>query len=579
MLLVLTTSLFSQEQPKHEKKTYKDAEGNFYYNRHQPLYLWISTSAIDNSNDILLKSESVPQYTNPMYLDTDGYNSLRISPAVDTVTKKAVYPTHDLRFEIQTDGTAPNTNSYFTGAKKYNSNGKIYYGKGLEIKLEAEDEISGVEKIYYSINGEDYKEYTSSFVFYDQNKNNTFKYYSTDNLGNAEKLHEKNFALDFTAPTTTKTINGETYGIVLAQDATILLKSEDDISGVKATYYIIDEGEPILYTKPIQAYSFMGGDHWLSFYAVDNVGNSSFGDVDETTNTNFSLNFVVDKTPPKLDFEIIGDKYDSKYTYVSRNSTFKISATDDNSGISFVKYSFNNKGFNIYEDEAKFADLQGYQTLKYFAKDVVGNKTRIYKRGVYLDNTSPTSYIDFEGPQFFHRDTLFLNNKTNVKLFANDNASGVKNLQYSITGTGFVNYENKFKIQNNGYQTIEFKAIDNVNNSEQVKKSVFFVDNEPPEIYVNFSIQPIRTEVKNGENYPVYPPYSKMYLSATDKNTGEEEIFFSINGGKKTKYISADNILKLKLITKEQFYTINVFAKDKLGNQKEKTVSFFISKK
>ncbi len=579
LLVLLSSNSFSQEQPRHEQKYFTDEDENFYYNRNQPMYIWISTSPTDTNEDVLLRSETTPQYVNPMYLDSDGYNSVRISPAVNNVTKKVDYPTHDLRFEIETDGVAPQTKQYFSNTKKYVANGKKYYGKGLEIKLISKDEVSGLDKIYYSLNGENYKSYTSIIEPYDENENISLKFCAVDNLGNMEEVREINFAMDLTAPIIIKNINGKTFGNVLSQDATISLETTDNMSGVKATYYIIDDGKSNLYTKPISAYAFMGGEHRLSFYAVDNVNNSSFGDLGENTNSNFSMNFTVDKTAPTVDFEIVGDQYKGNRLYVSNRTNFNITAKDNFSDIEFIKFSYNSEGYNIYEKESLFLDKKGLQTIKYYSQDVIENTSSVHKTTVYLDQTTASTYIDYGSPQFFHRDTLFINKETNIKLISSDSESGVKKTEYSIDNKGFASYGNSFKIPENGLHTIEFNTTDNVNNIEQTKKSIVFVDNEPPEIYINFSIQPIRQEAKNGQNYPVYPPYSKMYLSATDKKTGEEDIYYSINGSKLIKYYSADNIVKLKLISKEQFYTVKIVATDKLGNKNEKTVNFFIAKK
>lgn len=570
----------AQEQPKHEKKWIVDENGNLYYNKQQPVYFWISTSPTDNSGDVLLKSEETPQYTNPSYLDTDGYNSLRISPAVNNKTKKIDAPRHDMRFEINTDGTPPETKSTFSNADTHHKNNKTFYGKGLEIELFSDDEIAGVEKIYYSTNGENFKEYSGKIEPFDENENFVIKYYAVDKLGNTEKITEKTFGLDLTAPLTVKKINGEVHGNVLSQDATISLETSDNMSGVKATYFSIDNDKAQIYTQPISAYAFLGGEHTLSFYAVDNVGNSSFGDTGDNTNPEFSLNFTVDKSAPTLDFQIIGDEYEgSRTTYISDRSKFKITAKDDISEIDYIKFSYDAKGYEIYDSEKFFTKRDGYQTIKYYATDIIQNSSSVHKATVYMDRTAPISFVEYGEPQFFHRDTLFINKDTEISILANDSESGIKKKEYAIDGQNFSVYNNSFKIEKNGYHSIDFKTTDNVNNVEQTKNSYIVVDNQGPEIYVNFSIQPIRYETKNGKQFPVYPPYSKMYLAATDKNTGEEKIYFSINGGKEMKYSSADNIQRLKLLAKEQFYSIKITATDKLGNKNEKTIGFFIAEK
>ena len=578
-LLVFLSSVLSQEQKKHEKKYFADEEGDFYYNRSQPVYFWVSTSPTDNSKDVLLKSEKSPQYSNPLYFDQDGYNTLRSKYAVDTTTRKKTYPYHDVRFEIGTDGTPPVSTIKFMNANKYISNKKIYYGKNLETKLTSKDNLAGVEQIYYSINGANYKEYNDIIEFDEENSDLNLKFYAVDRTGNAEKVHEYNFAVDLSAPVVTQKIEGKLQGDILSQDATISLESEDNMSGVKKTYYSIDNGKPILYTKPISAYSFMGGNHKLKYYSIDNVNNNTLGNRSQQTQSEFAVNFTVDKSPPTVDIEFIGDTYKGNRFYVSARTKFKLTATDEISEIDFIKFDNNNNSYKKFTVPTLFQNKEGHQTIKYYSQDIVGNISTIHKSVVYFDNTEPVTYIDYGSPKFFHRDTLFINNTTKIILHSNDNASGIDITEYSIDNGTYKKYDNPFTISEAGFHKISFKSTDRVNNTEQIKESNIFIDNTPPEIFINFSIQAIRTEKKNGNTYPVYPPYSKMYLSATDKNTGEEDIFYSINGSRLKKYISADNIANAKLLSKEQFYTVKIIAKDKLGNKNEKIINFFISKK
>ena len=578
-LFIFLIAGFSQEKIEQAQHWFTAEDGTFYFNRTQPLYIWLATSPDNNSNDVLLKSEKLPQYSNPLYLDQDGYNSFRSARAVDTTTRKIVYPSHEVKFEIQTDGSPPKTKAKFTGANKYLKNSKIFYGKGLEIVLSAKDEIAGVAKTYYSINNGAYQEYNTPIEFEDENMNATLKFYSTDNTGNSEEIHEYNFAVDLSAPIISQQINGEQHGNILSQDATISLLSEDNISGVKNTYYMIDDGKPILYTKPISAYSFFGGEHTLTFYSIDNVQNNSIGSNNEQVGSEFAIRFTVDKSAPTIDIEFIGDQYKGKQLYISERTKFKLTATDNMSDIDFIKYSNSSDGYQKYSEPTTFPNKSGYHSINFYTQDIIGNKSSIHKTIVYLDNNEPSSYIDYGSPKFFHRDTLFITNSTPIKIISKDDVTGVAKTEYSIDDGTYTEYTNSINCTEPGFHKISFKATDRVNNTEQIKESSFYIDNYPPDIYVNFSIQPIRHETKNGKSYPVYPTYTKMYLSATDKNTGEEEIFYSINGSKLNKYYGAENIAKAKLLSKEQFYTVKIVAKDKVGNKSEKIINFFIAKK
>jgi hypothetical protein len=84
--LLIPAFLQGQDQPKHEKKIYVSPEGKMYVNKALPLYLRIATSPDDNAKTWLLRSEETARYSNPMYLDTEGYNTFRSPSAVDTAT-------------------------------------------------------------------------------------------------------------------------------------------------------------------------------------------------------------------------------------------------------------------------------------------------------------------------------------------------------------------------------------------------------------------------------------------------------------------------------------------------------------
>jgi hypothetical protein len=578
LIILLFNFSYSQDDIKSEKKAYKSEDGKLYYNLGSPLYFWISTSPTDNSDDVLLVSSTMPQYSNPMFLDMEGYNTLRTTTAADPKTKKQITTQTQTIFEIYADGLPPVSTSSFLIAEKYKSGTKQYYGKGLEIELKANDGTSGVENIYYSLNGASFQKYTKA-VEIETEGEVKLRYLSLDNCGNEEKVHEYTFYVDKTPPVTIKQINGEQIGKVISQSATISLESTDNLTGVKATYYSIDGGKPVLYTTPLSAMLFFGGEHSLTYYAIDNVNNNNISNFGENTNTNFSFDFVVDKDGPTAELNITGDKYTGKQLFVSTRTKFEVVASDDFSKIEIIKYGINTEATTDYTTTLTLDGKQGFTTFKYFAQDEMGNIGKKYTTAVFVDAIEPHSYIDIGEPQFFHRDTLFISAEAKVKIISGDDESGLAKTEYSIDNAAYQTYTTEFKIDKAGFHKISFKATDNVNNVEVAKESAIYVDNLAPEIYVTFSIEPIREETKDGIQYPVYPTFSKLYLSATDKSTGEEEIYYSINGGTVTKYTSADLILKTGLLSKEQFYTVKVTAKDKLGNQNEKIINFFIAKK
>lgn len=189
-LLSLLLIIFSSFYAQTENYTTFQKDGNLYFNKNLPIYFWLSTSADDNSKDILMQSQSTKKYANPMYFDTDGYNTLQTNSATDDKGENIKHIT----FKIYSDANPPEVNSKFLGTRKY-INGKFIYKKGLKIALLADDSNSGVAKIFYSINSNEYFEYKSKIIFETPGLFE-FKYYAVDNTGNNSKIHTFHFSIE-----------------------------------------------------------------------------------------------------------------------------------------------------------------------------------------------------------------------------------------------------------------------------------------------------------------------------------------------------------------------------------------------
>lgn len=270
----ITTCLFclsffaighTQQQIPTEQKVFLGQDQKLYVNKNLGVYFWLSTSPEENSVKHRLKSDSSKKYSNPMFLDTEGYNTLRSPSAVDHKTKRTAYPIRDIVFEVYADGIAPKTSHKALYNKTIYRSSKLYYsGNNILISLKSTDSESGVAQKYYSINGENYLEYTDSILILNDGEKK-LKYYSTDKVGNIEQAKETIFYVDNTAPKTSYTIEGK--------QKKIKLSSEDNLVGIKSIYYTINDGSKQLYKKPITTKQLSSQDK-ISFYAIDYLNNT-----------------------------------------------------------------------------------------------------------------------------------------------------------------------------------------------------------------------------------------------------------------------------------------------------------------
>jgi hypothetical protein len=139
--------------------------------------------------------------------------------------------------------------------------------------LSASDDLSGVENIYFSVNGSAFQPYLEAIRIEDE-KEYGIKYYAADNVGNVENLHEVLLVYDKTPPVTKLNVVGDRFENILSGRSKIELITEDKTAGVKSIFYSIDSGSSKVYSLPIPAAYLSQDEHIISYYSADHVGNT-----------------------------------------------------------------------------------------------------------------------------------------------------------------------------------------------------------------------------------------------------------------------------------------------------------------
>lgn len=562
LTILFLQSAHAQEQFKHEKRFYRAPDGRLYVNKDKPIYFFVSDSP--NGEKHQLTSEESPQYSNPMYFDTEGWNTLRSPSAVDTVTREVVKPLRDIKFEIFADSQSPKTTISLGGAPTYYHNNTLFVGKGLSVKLTASDALSGVEKTFFSANGAAFAEYKSEIPFTSENEY-LFKFYSADNVGNAEETKEKKVNLDLTAPVTTHKVEGDKYQDVLSPRSKIVFESSDAKSGVKQMYYILDDEEPRHVSSYIKLSQLSQGNHVLKYYSIDNVENK------EDAKT---YSFFLDRSAPIVIDEVIGNQFISNgKAYSSGRTKFKLTAVDNKAGVKTIHYSIDGDEYQIYDKPFYLPSKKGSTSIRFYATDNVNNKVSTSgsskkSTATYVDLSGPNLSYSFSTPRFTTRDTVFINENTKITLKAIDAEAGVNKITYNVDKKGENTYSEPFSVVNEGFHSINYTGFDNVENTNS-ENFFFIVDNTPPELYPRFSITPIGQKTYEGKTIEVYSPHVSLFLSATDTQVGVSKIFYSLNGSSSRTYNSP-----ISGFAKGKEYNIKVKIVDYLGNETESEVNF-----
>ncbi len=566
-MCIINISLFAQQPLKHEKTVYVSPEGRIFIQKSLPIYLRLATSPDKNAKSYLLKSEVTKRYSNPMYLDTEGYNTIRSPWIVDTTTLKPIYPRQDIIFEIYSDSKSPVTSISYGEASVYKANGKVYINVKGEIKLEASDETSGVKNIYYSMDGSDFRIFNAPVIISEE-KEYILKYYSVDNVGNAEDVHTVNIELDKTSPKTTLKINQDKYENIISGRSKIIMEAEDKGIGIRSIFYKIDDGPEKKYTVPLSAAYLGQGEHKIMYYSTDKVSN---------TEGEIVFDFYIDKTPPNIVQEIIGKSFFSGgKEYSSGRSQLKLTTFDNKAGVKEVYYSINNQEYKKYDKPFYLSSVTGNLTVKAYALDYVNNKTESVEKGSktnipYVDLSGPTISHGFSGPRFMLRDTVFISNKTGIYLKANDTESGINRIEYIVDGGEIKVFDEPFHIDSEGTHVVEITGYDNVDNTSMANFSVI-IDNTGPEIFSRFSVLRNGKEKANEKSIDSYPAHVVLFLSSTDNIVGFDKMSYSINGAPEKIYNGL-----IKSFPGNGKYNIKIRALDKLGNETIEEVDFAIS--
>ncbi|MEH7493928.1 OmpL47-type beta-barrel domain-containing protein, partial [Neobacillus niacini] len=204
--------------------------------------------------------------------------------------------------------------------------------ESLIVKLTATDDLSGVEKTYYSVNGSEYVR--GATVFVSDPGVNTISFFSVDYAGNIEEVKTVEVKIDTTAPVTTANVT----------DLAVELTATDDLSGVLQTFYSVngsefEEGNSIVVSN--------AGLNRVVFYSVDNAGN-----VEEVR----TVEVNTDTNAPETVSNVNNQWYQGEVSV-------ELTATDDKSGVAHTFYSINESEF---VEGTSFAVSKGVNEISFY---------------------------------------------------------------------------------------------------------------------------------------------------------------------------------------------------------------------
>lgn len=548
LALFFAISAFSQDQPVFEKKPFKDAEGNLFWPLSLPVYLQLSASPNSTDAVTLTKAKEAP-----LAMKWDGHGRHYIKHD-DSKNLKGGEST--VAFAVNVDGIAPVSALELLGAPRH-AGAKVYFGKGLTIFVKGKDEMSGLEGVYLSVNQAPFSKLSSAVALPDE-KEYQVQYFAVDNVGNAGQPKSASFAVDLTPPASSHEVSGSHLnGQILSPRALISITARDEASGVKKTEYYFDGQKPALYSGRISLAGLADGEHTLTYYALDYLGNIE---------SPRQFTFYLDSKGPE-----VKSSFDANFavsegrSYATTGTLVALEATDNKSGVKQLFYSVDGAAEQIYTAPFALPAKQGAHSVRYRAVDQLGNVGATFTdkqiSTIYIDDKPPVVTHSVGMPKIYTRDTLFVTDKALFAIKSFDAESGGAIVDYKLDNAEEVTYEKPFGIPTEGKHSISYSGTDLVNNSA-VKTAFFVVDNSAPEIFIHTSLEKIGTQklIAKEQEIPIYASGTSFYMAATDKAVGTKAIYYSLNQQAEVPYTQP-----VKLVAKG-IHLLKIRAVDYLGN-------------
>lgn len=205
-------------------------------------------------------------------------------------------------------------------------------------------------------------------------------------------------------------------------DFTITLTATDNESGVKETYYQINDGtEKAVNADGSPVITSEGANNTLEYWSVDNAGN--------VESSNMLISIKLDKTAPTGSITInVGAA-----STTSSSVTLTLSAADATSGVAQMRFSNDGVTWSSWEGASPtkvwtLTSGDETKTVYYQIRDNAGN-TATYSDTIILDTTAPSGSIIINGG-----DASTTSTSVTLTLTSTDATSGVYQVRYSNDG-------------------------------------------------------------------------------------------------------------------------------------------------
>jgi immune inhibitor A len=481
--------------------------------------------------------------------------------------------------EIFVDDSPPITNISLGSPKHREDDDNDYWNVTTETEftLDPMDAYSGINFTWYTIDGDYYEDLIFNLSGYDEGLH-TITWGSVDNLGINEtnapiivdlRLMGPNTNLSFEAPKYQRSPT-DFWHVTSVSIFTLTPISSLDI--LDFTWHTIDGEYFKRDTFDLSGYD--DGPHSITWGSQDKLGFNETG--------NFIM-VLIDNTEPNSSISISEPKYPLIPIYNITGSTpINLSSTDDtgcgiagiyyqifrysNLVLDWTEYTPGKVSFNLsdYDD--------GFFTIVFNATDNLGNTESSKLYYLYLDDTAPSTRIDFDTPKFRSSESDFWNVTSQVQFWLNstDATSGVNFTWFMLDSEYIIGTSFNLSGKDDGTYTVSWGSIDNMGNQETVKTITVILDNSPPD--TDLDIGTPRYFESDDDIWNVTEA-TTFTLTSQDEYSGVNVIWYKIDD----QYFEGSSFTLSLFGLDEGLHTITWGSMDNLGNQEsEESISIVL---
>ncbi|MGA1599376.1 MAG: OmpL47-type beta-barrel domain-containing protein [bacterium] len=558
--VALQASIQLAPQPTHVHRPYVDGKGDVYWPQDQPVWIWLGTSAESNDGSVLLQGmpgssaeESERYRSQGIGLEITGNQYIRW---LHYFTKE------ETLYRFFADGIHPVSQIEISGSNRYERGRQVFFSGSIETRLSAEDEGSSVEAIYQSVNGNVFQKANNLIL----NREGRYhvRHYAVDRVGWTSEPQEVDLVLDLTPPQSVSKLPNSPLQGFAGPDSSLRIESQDALSGVRRIWYQWDQQErqEVGQDGVVEMKNLSRGVHRLRFQAEDNVGNLEPMQEAE---------YFFDNEGPEVSHTIEGDFYEEgRRSYVSPRSKVRINAQDSYVEVAQVEYRINGVSYGNYSAPFLIPVTEGTFRLEYQGTDVLNNRSSLSRAEFVMDSQAPETELLTQGASYRRGiNALWVRSDTALTLKARDELAGVRDIGFGFSESELQPYETPIYIEKEGRYLFQYRAVDQVGNEEVPTPVLLVVDNTAPTIMESYSIAPTKSYQVSGEVVQAYPPYTVLFLAASDNSANLKEVRYR-NGDQMVPYQQA------LVLQKPGAYELEVEAEDNVGNIAQKTLRFII---